>query len=279
MTVFISSTAMTPRVRRSVNPSVVFTQSVLQPITSTVELRAAVDALRDGLAQPETEDSWDSISRNIQALALICHSAASELPNDVVHILRSLSRPLSSSMVSERTRLSGAAIDLVRVVASDLGPSFDPLIPSFLPVLLSLCSRTNKVIITRARTSITTIIETTQLPSILPYFLQSIKDKSTTLRLAAAEGTLACLNCFNPPDLEKESRARDVEAVIRSTATDAQADIRAIGKRLFDAYKLLFPGRVERSAPCFGGFQYIEYLTLTTVSPHPLRPQSRSTSI
>jgi len=256
----------------SINPSVASTQPVLQPITSAAELKAAVDALRDGLARPETEDSWDSISRNIQALALICHSAASELPNDLVHTLRSLARPLTSSMVSERTRLSGPAIDLVRVVASGLGPSFDPLIPTFLPVLLAICGRTNKVIITRARTCITTIIETTQLPSILPYFLQSIKDKSATLRLAAAEGTLTCLNCFNPPDLEKESRARDVEAVIRSTATDAQADIRAIGRKLFDAYKLLLPGRVERSAPCSGSLQLPRILNLGHSFTAPLTP-------
>lgn len=149
-------------------------------------------------------------------------------------------------MISERTRLSGAAIDLVSVVASNLGSSFDPLLPVFLPVLLSLCARTNKVMITRARSCIVVIIEATQLPSILPYFFQSIKDKSASLRLTAAEGTLNCMNCFNPPDLEKEARARDIEGIIHATATDTQADIRAIGRRLFEAYRLLFPSRVER---------------------------------
>ncbi|KAG6868907.1 hypothetical protein C0993_007681 [Termitomyces sp. T159_Od127] len=89
------------------------------------------------------------------------------------------------------------------------------------------------------------IIETTQLSAILSYFVQSIEDKSVSIRLAAAEGTLACVNCFNPPDLEKEARASEVENVIQAAAKDAQADIRVIGRKLFEAYRVLLPTRVD----------------------------------
>jgi hypothetical protein len=139
-------------------------------------------------------------------------------------------------------------MDFVNVVASGLGPGFDPLLPIFFPVLLTLCGRPNKVVMTRARTCIFTIVEATQLPAILSYFLPSIKEKSPSLRLVAAEGTLICMNCFNPPDLEKETRARDIEGIICIAARDAHADVRKVGKRLFEAYKLLFPSRVERYA-------------------------------
>lgn len=54
------------------------------------------------------------------------------------------------------------------------------------------------------------------------------------------------MNCFNPPDLEKDARARDIEAVIRATARDAQAEIRAVSKKIFEAYKLLLPNRIDR---------------------------------
>jgi hypothetical protein len=137
-------------------------------------------------------------------------------------------------------------MDFVSVLASGLGVGFDPLLPIFFPILLTLCSRTNKVVIARAKACIFTIVEATQLPSILPYFLPSIKEKSASLRLVAAEGTLMCMNCFNPPDLEKETRARDIEAIIRATARDAHADVRKVSKKLFEAYKLLLPSRVER---------------------------------
>jgi hypothetical protein len=149
-------------------------------------------------------------------------------------------------MNSERTRLSGVAIDLIGSVASGLGSIFEPMLQIFFPSLLTLSGRTNKVITTRARACIIVIIEATQLSSILPFFLQSVKVKSTSLRLVVAEGTLACMNCFNPPDLEQDTRAREIEAVIRATARDANADIRKVSRKIFEAYKLLLPGRVDR---------------------------------
>lgn len=179
----------------------------------------------------------------------MCQNGACDWPEEFIPALRVLSRPLISAMNSERTRLSGVAIDLIGLVASGLGSTFEPLLKIFFPVLLALSGRTNKVIITRARACIIVIIETTQLPSILPYFLQSVKDKSTSLRLTATEGTLTCMNCFNPPDLEKDTRAREIEAIIRATARDANADIRKVSRKIFEAYKLLLPGRVDRYVP------------------------------
>ncbi|KAG6889579.1 hypothetical protein C0992_004687 [Termitomyces sp. T32_za158] len=132
------------------------------------------------------------------------------------------------------------------VLATGLGKSFKPLLQIFLPTLLSLCGRTNKVVVTRAKACIMVIVETTQLSAILSYFVQSIEDKSASIRFAAAEGTLACVNCFNPPDLEKEARANEVETVIRVAARDAQADIRVVGRKLFEAYRMLLPTRVDR---------------------------------
>ena len=149
-------------------------------------------------------------------------------------------------MNSERTRLSMAASDLIASIAGVLGASFEPLLPLFLPPLITLCGRTNKVIINHARSSIISIIQATQLPSFLQFFLQFIKDKSSSLRLIAAEGTLACLNCCNPPDLEKDTRASAIEAIIRGTARDANPEVRRLSKQMFSAYKILLPNRVER---------------------------------
>jgi hypothetical protein len=163
----------------------------------------------------------------------------------MIAIMRAVSRPLNSAMNSERTRLSGVAIDLLGVLASELGAAFDPLLPLFLPTLLSLCARTNKVFVARARTAILTIIESSQLSSILPYLLPPLKDKSVSLRLTAVEGVLACMNCFNPPDLEKEGRAQEIETVIRFSARDASADVRKVGRKIFEAYKVLLPSRVD----------------------------------
>ena len=149
-------------------------------------------------------------------------------------------------MCSERSRLSGAVIDLLSTLAVGLGSQMEPLLPLFLPTLLLLCTRSSKVFVMRSRACILAFINNTQLPSILPFLVEAVKDKSVSLRLSAVEGVLACLNCFNPPDLEKDVRAQSVEYVIRLTARDANPDIRKVSRAIFEAYKAVLPGRVDK---------------------------------
>ncbi|KAF8158481.1 clasp N terminal-domain-containing protein [Crassisporium funariophilum] len=213
---------------------------------SAADVKYRLDNLRSDINQEETEDNWERITKAIVSFVAICEKGGYEAaPGEVVNALRNSHRQLTSAMNSERTRLCGAAIDLFISAAAGLGGDFEQLLTLFMPTLLALCGRTNKVVINRARTCIFTIIESTQLASVLPYFLQNLKDKSVGLRLVIAEGTLACLNSCNPPDLEKESRAREVEAIIRGTARDANADVRKVSRKIFECYKILLPGRVE----------------------------------
>ncbi|OCH93134.1 hypothetical protein OBBRIDRAFT_725457, partial [Obba rivulosa] len=214
--------------------------------TSVPALDEQLAAIRDSVCLPESDETWDTIAHAIQRLASLTRGSALVFGPYFITSIRTLSRPLTGAITSERSRLSGIAIDLVCVLSDVLADLFTPLIPLFLPTLLVLCSRTNKVFITRAKACIATIIQNTRSISILPYLLDAAKDKSSSLRLAAAEGALACLNSFNPPDFEKEPRAREVEGIIRAVATDANADVRKIGRQIFEAYKVLLPKRVER---------------------------------
>lgn len=209
-------------------------------------LQNELDSIRQVLNLTETEETWDSIAKAITRLTSISSNGACKYPVDLVSALRSLSRPLNSAMCSERSRLSGAAIDLLSTLAVGLGSQMEPLLPLFLPTLLLLCTRSSKVFVTRSRACILTFIDNTQLPSILPFLVEAVKDKSISLRLSAVEGVLACLNCFNPPDLEKDVRAKSVEDVIRATARDANPEIRKVSRAVFDAYKAVLPGRVDR---------------------------------
>ncbi|KAI0633597.1 clasp N-terminal domain-containing protein, partial [Trametes polyzona] len=167
-------------------------------------------------------------------------------PSDLVAALRASSRPINSALNSERTRLSGTATDFISTAVSALGRFFESLLPQYFPTLLTLCTRANKVFVARAKTCIHAVIEHTQSPVILHYLVESVKDKSVSLRLASAEAVLLCLNSFNPPDLEKEARAKDIENIIRVSAVDANADVRKVARKIFDAYKILLPGRVHR---------------------------------
>ncbi|KAK0225765.1 clasp N terminal-domain-containing protein [Armillaria fumosa] len=214
-------------------------------VVSASDVKLRIESVVPHLTLIETEESWDIIATSIKTLSQICQDGGCDYPEILVPSLRSLSAPITSAIKSERTRLSGVAIECITELATGLGTSFEPLLPVFFSTLLSVCARSNKVFVTRARACILLIIESTQLPSILPYFVHSIKDKSTSLRLVAAEGVLTCLNCLNPPDLEKEVRAREVENVIKATTRDANADVRKTGRKLFEAFKVLLPDRVD----------------------------------
>ncbi|KAI6149998.1 clasp N terminal-domain-containing protein [Pisolithus thermaeus] len=213
--------------------------------SSPAALRAEFEVIRRKVTLTETEDSWDVITDGLSSLITICHNGGCDHASDMVSGIRSLSRPLNSAMNSERSRLSGTAVDLVSALAVSLGSSFEPLVSLFVPTLLGLCGRTNKVFTSRAKSCILTIIEHTQLPSILHYLADMATQKSALQRLIAAEAVLACLNCLNPPDLEKEVRARLVEDFIKVTARDASPDVRKASKQIFGAYKTLMPARVE----------------------------------
>ena len=214
---------------------------------SQVDIKYKVDILRHDLCLEETEDNWEKIAKAIQAFTSIAEKGGYELaPTEVINAVRNFHRPMTNAMNSERTRLCGTALDMLPSLANGLGHDFDQLMPLFMPTLLNICGRTNKVVINRARAAIFNIIESTQLASVLPFFVQNVKDKAATLRLVIAEGTLACLNSCNPPDLEKEARARDVETIIRGTARDANPDVRKVSRKIFESYKILFPSRVER---------------------------------
>jgi hypothetical protein len=214
---------------------------------SATDIKFRFDNLRQDFCLEETEDNWEKISKAIQAFTLVAEKGGYEFASiEVVNAIRNFQRPLTNAMNSERTRLCGTALDMLTSVSNGLGHDFDPLMPLFMPTLLNVCGRTNKVVINRARGVILSIIESSQLASVLPYFVQSIKDKAATLRLVVAEGTLACLNSCNPPDLEKEARARDIEIIIRGSARDANPDVRKVSRKIFESYKILLPSRVER---------------------------------
>ncbi|OSD07068.1 hypothetical protein PYCCODRAFT_1474430 [Trametes coccinea BRFM310] len=245
--------------------------------TSLSHLREELASVQDALSCAETEETWDAISRALIRFAALCNGNASTYPADLVAALRASSRPITSALNSERTRLSGTATESISTSVNALGRAFEPLIPHYLPTLLTLCSRTNKVMVTRAKGCIHAIIEHTQSPSIIHYLAESTKDKSVSLRLAAAEAVVLCLNSFNPPDLEKEQRAKEIEAIIRVTAVDASADIRKVGRKIFDAYKILLPGRVQSFTdpltPTIRKYLDIKN-TVATRSQPPSRPTS-----
>ncbi|KAJ8588615.1 hypothetical protein M405DRAFT_901938 [Rhizopogon salebrosus TDB-379] len=110
-------------------------------------------------------------------LTQCCKNGGCAFPMEMVAGIRVLSTPLKNAMNSERSRLLGSALDLVTVLSAGLGPAFDSLVALFMPTLLGLCARTNKVFAKRTKACIFTVIENIRLSFILPYLTESVHNK------------------------------------------------------------------------------------------------------
>lgn len=178
-------------------------------------------------------------------LRSLSENGAAEFPSEFVSLIRGVARPLINCINSERSKLSGVSLELFISLGQVLQSFFAPLLPVFFPTLLWQCMRSNKVFSARGKACVVEIIGSTRLPGILTYVLNPVRDKSATMRLAAAEAALACLNTCDPEELVKGVRQGEIESIIKATIQDANGDIRKTSRKLFEAYTILNPDRID----------------------------------
>ncbi|PWN32559.1 uncharacterized protein FA14DRAFT_191652 [Meira miltonrushii] len=212
-------------------------------MASSAELQFQLGQLIPALHLVETEDSWQKIDGALSKLETITKSGAYK--NEAfVPLIKEHSAPIVTSLLSERTKLSGSAADLLTSVAPRLANRFEPLISTFIPPLLQLCARTNKVALVRAKKCLLLIAKHCKLASLLSYLRDAARDKSITLRNVAVEVTLMLVESIE--NLEKlERRVGDIEVIIKSTATDRDPEVRQWSKRMFELYGERFPYRLD----------------------------------
>ncbi|KAG8900680.1 hypothetical protein FRB99_005817 [Tulasnella sp. 403] len=236
------------------------------------------------LSLPETEDNWEKISLGIQTFVAIARGGASKYDPEFVNAVKANYRPIVTSMASERTRLSTTALEFVSTVAPLLAVRFEPLVPLFVPAVLKLLTRPNKVFITRAQAALSKIIENCHLPTIVPYLRDAVKDKSQSLRLGATEATLLVIEQFDRSLLDVREAAtaittrlrgnvEDIEAIIKDTARDANPNVRQTSRKVFEKYREIWPERVDTFiAPLTPTIRKYLNVKPNTTKPAPIKP-------
>ncbi|KAH7099240.1 clasp N-terminal domain-containing protein, partial [Auriculariales sp. MPI-PUGE-AT-0066] len=194
------------------------------------------------IEQDETEQNWDKIGRELQRVAALFRGGAYEFEVEVVAAIRPLTIPIVNAMKSERSRLSFEAIELVSTLAG-LGRAYEPLLRNFFSTLLELCTRTSKILVARAQAAVMRTIEETRLAAVVPHLRDATKDKSQSLRTVASTAILRVLNILSRAELN--SKAADIEEIIKNTGRDSNPAVRQISRQVFEAYQLLFPERVD----------------------------------
>lgn len=157
-------------------------------------------------------------------------------------------------MATERTRLSGTTLDLLSSLTR-LSTSFSALLSSYLPPLLRLLCRTNKLYISRTLSTLGSIIKNTKLPNVLDYIVAEWKlegGKSSSYRIGASELVLTLLGGAGGEGAEviiDKSTVGDkwldeLEWCVRAGATDKEVKVRATTKMIWDIYSREWPERV-----------------------------------
>lgn len=214
------------------------------PVTTLSELVGHMHELGRELSLPETEDTWAKLERALLRLQAITKGGGAKYADFVSLVMhKSIAAPINSALLSERTRLSGTAGDLLNSIAPRLADRFEPLVPVFVPTLLLICARTNKVATKRAEKTLYMIARHCRLPSLLPFLRDAARDKSQGLRATATGVMLAVLESTEKERLNR--RVADFEASIKATATDSNPEVRQISKKLFELYIFVWPERVQ----------------------------------
>lgn len=211
-------------------------------IGSAQDLQYHFDSLLPALHLTETEDSWQKIEKSLVKLEVITKSGGYKYDGFPL-LFKSVAQPIINSLLSERTKLSGTAADLLNSVAPRLAERFEALVHVFAPPLLLICARTNKVALVRAKKCLLLIAKHCKLPSLLPHLREGAKDKSQTLRMVSVEVTLMLLEAIECRE-KIGRRVADLEVIVRGTATDRDPEVRQWCKRVFEVYVDRWPERV-----------------------------------
>ncbi len=147
-------------------------------ISSVTELHSHFDELYDDLHAPETEHTWQKIERALLHIQAITRGGATKYYPEFVALIKDAGAgPINNALLSERTKLSGTAGDLMNSIAPRLAEKFEGLVGVFVPTLLLICARTNKVAVKRAEKTLHLIVKHCRPPSLVPYLKEAIKDK------------------------------------------------------------------------------------------------------
>lgn len=226
-------------------------------ITTEDEFDAFMSQISAALVLRESEDTWGRIDGALVRFQAATRGGAHKLPS-YVPVVREFSHVIASSLLSERSRLSGTAADVISSMAPRLGDGFAPLLSIFVPPLLQLCARTNKVMLKRAEKSLHLICHHCRPAGIIPHLLSSLQDKAPSLRAVAVGCIAVLIDGADPARFSR--RVTELELCIRHAAVDASPDVRGPCRTVYGHYAALWPERIES---CVAADSLLESLTPT----------------
>ncbi|CAG8586241.1 8660_t:CDS:2, partial [Acaulospora morrowiae] len=212
-------------------------------VESAGQLDNEIKKIQEIFQQKETEHTWQLFDDALKRLIALSRGGATNYEKIFINSIKSLRQPILDSLLTERTRLSGTATELLEELAKVLGQKFEMFSDVYVPAILKLCTRANKIFVSRAQKCMVTIIRDCQLPNLIPKFKDSMQGQSKTLRTCVAEFVLISIEVNEVGNLN--NYISDLEWLIREGAIDSTPAVRSTTKKTFEIYKTKFDLRLE----------------------------------
>ncbi|CDH59139.1 hypothetical protein RO3G_05499 [Lichtheimia corymbifera JMRC:FSU:9682] len=214
-------------------------------ISSKVELDREMRRVHALFQKKETDETWQLFNAALDNIRnWVEQSNAHEYEGFGKH-LKSLRDGINHALLSERTRLSGSAVELVKTLAKTMQRDYEPFHDMFHGSLLRMLARTKKVIVAQALDCLKTVIAASKLPRLIPRFSAMLTNNNklqvtnnSTLSSAATCLEL-CIQNNSPEHIQPHIQS--LEAAIRAGIMKPSAEVRTAVRACYKAYASKMP--------------------------------------
>ncbi|KAJ2721456.1 hypothetical protein GGI07_003969 [Coemansia sp. Benny D115] len=210
---------------------------------SASEFEAKFRELVKKLDVVEHEETWQQIDDALKGLISLVKAGVTKF-DTFVPTIKQADKYITSAVLSERTRLSGTALQLVEEMARSMETRFTAISELLFPPVMKTCGRANKVFVTRGIKCLTQVITYAHVPEQTPRICDAVSnDVNKTVRSSAAKLLMSIISCCTVPELNPHLAV--VEKAIASGVVDANPDARTTARQSYEIYIKRFSNRVE----------------------------------
>ncbi|KAI9032268.1 clasp N terminal-domain-containing protein [Hyaloraphidium curvatum] len=213
-------------------------------VTEAGQLESELRFLLPALTQKESDQTWNGINDALERWKLLTkEGGAYKLHDAYFACLRRIQAHVVSAILSDRSKLSRTAVELVECLAVLFRQNFEPFAEVFVTAVLKLSTRANRVFVSSATQCLRTVVEHCPVPGLLEAFLEALQNKNKTMRACAAEAAAACVEHTPLPLLQ--DHVDEIEQFVATAVEDAESSVRDWARSCFALYAERFASRLE----------------------------------
>ncbi|KNE58533.1 hypothetical protein AMAG_04100 [Allomyces macrogynus ATCC 38327] len=207
----------------------------------TRDAQRHLDAIAADIAVKETEQTWEKMDAAIRKLKDLVPSCSSA---QMAPFVRQNKARIEACLKTDRTRLSGSACELVLALAQSGSQQTASACELFVPALLALTSRTNRIFIQRSQAALQAVVAAGNPDHFVMRVCNEAKNKAKTTRLAVVEAVKVLITSHDADRIEQFCDA--LEGCLKATVDDSAVDVRQAARSAIEMYRVKLPNRSDR---------------------------------